>query len=187
MKICAFGGGFDPPHLAHLEIANAVIQRIQPDCFYFVPGKRMPHGKEAIATDEMRLKMLELTCKNLSKAAMILDYELKQDSVVYTINTINFLRKIHSQIGEIFWVIGSDWLDRLDTWKDINNLRKICQFLVLERPDFPIKSNDEVIKIEFQPMNISSKDIRSKVSGWKDMLLPEVAQWIEEKGIYHVR
>ena len=37
MKICAFGGCFAPPHIAHLKIALAAIEQIRPDIFYFIP------------------------------------------------------------------------------------------------------------------------------------------------------
>jgi len=41
MKIYMFGGSFDPPHLAHIEIVNRLI--VDCDKLYIFPAKQSPY------------------------------------------------------------------------------------------------------------------------------------------------
>ena len=43
MKLCLFGGTFDPPHLGHLVIAEFVKESEGFDIILFVPAPNPPH------------------------------------------------------------------------------------------------------------------------------------------------
>ena len=45
MKICLFGGTFDPPHLGHLLIAQTVFEEENFDKILFIPAYNPPHKK----------------------------------------------------------------------------------------------------------------------------------------------
>ena len=61
MRIGFFGGSFNPPTNAHINLAKEVIKVCNLDKVIFVPmGNYYP--KEGLAKAEDRLKMLEIAC-----------------------------------------------------------------------------------------------------------------------------
>ena len=59
MKICLFGGTFNPPHIGHLLIAQTVCEEENFDKIIFIPANKPPHKKN-IASVQHRLAMLEI-------------------------------------------------------------------------------------------------------------------------------
>ena len=58
-RIGIFGGTFDPIHVGHLAIANAVLDELALDLVYFVPARRSPLKQGGpIASAEDRIAML---------------------------------------------------------------------------------------------------------------------------------
>ena len=59
MKICLFGGTFDPPHIGHLLIAQTVFEAEKFDKVIFVPANKPPN-KKAFSPQATRVEMLKL-------------------------------------------------------------------------------------------------------------------------------
>ena len=64
MKIGIFGGSFNPPHNAHKKIALELIKKHYVDKVIFVPTGSKYEYKNNLLSNEIRLTMLELMCKN---------------------------------------------------------------------------------------------------------------------------
>jgi len=62
MKIGFFGGSFNPPTKAHIELAQKVIEKYVLDKVIFVPMGDF-YVKEGLASSKDRLNMLKLACK----------------------------------------------------------------------------------------------------------------------------
>src|SRR5689334_22148241 len=107
MKICLFGGAFDPPHLGHQRIAAEIIAQNLADEVWFVPVKTHSFGKP-MTDPQQRLAMLQLIQLPHTK---IETYELEQTGVNYTFNTLEALAKRYPE-HEFSWVIGSDNLEK---------------------------------------------------------------------------
>ncbi len=135
MRICLFGGTFDPPHIGHLLIAQTVCEEENFDKILFVPSNQPPH-KNRITDVEDRLSMLKLAVKENPKFE-ILDLEIKRGGVSYTIDTLKEAKdKIISKNDELFYLIGSDSLLELRDWKSPREILKKCQVVVAIRPGF---------------------------------------------------
>ena len=63
MRIAIFGGTFDPIHSAHLVMAHEAAEAFALDRVLFIPAGNPPH-KEAGASYEDRLRMVELACSS---------------------------------------------------------------------------------------------------------------------------
>jgi nicotinate-nucleotide adenylyltransferase len=48
MKVCLFGGTFDPPHIGHLLIAQTIIESENFDQFFFIPANITPNKVKKI-------------------------------------------------------------------------------------------------------------------------------------------
>ena len=61
LKIGIFGGSFDPVHLGHLLVAQAAVEELGLDRFFFVPAAQSPFKPEnRPAADAVRLQLLRL-------------------------------------------------------------------------------------------------------------------------------
>ena len=91
MKICLFGGTFDPPHIGHLLIAQTICEAESFDKILFIPVNIPPH-KSVNTLLEDRLNMLEIAIDD-NPNFEISDIEIKRGGVSYTIDTIRTIKK----------------------------------------------------------------------------------------------
>ena len=98
---------------------------------------------------------------------------------------------------DVAFVVGADEFCHFLDWKDPDGLLEHARLLVASRPGFPHERLDRVLaglarpeRVEFfeiQPLPISSREIRSRVARGEpidDLVLPAVANLIEELGLY---
>jgi nicotinate-nucleotide adenylyltransferase len=78
MKVCLFGGTFDPPHIGHLLIAQTIIESENFDQFFFIPANITPNKVKKLNTDSLiRNEMLELAIKD-NPNFKISDFEIQK-------------------------------------------------------------------------------------------------------------
>lgn len=166
MKICLFGGTFDPPHIGHLLIAQTICEAESFDKILFIPVNIPPH-KSVNTLLEDRLKMLEIAIDD-NPNFEISDIEIKRGGVSYTIDTIRTIKKQYNiSSNKISYLIGSDSLLNFHNWKDPEKILEECQIIVAIRPGFRPSDIPAWIlhKIQFANIprfEISSTNIRSR-------------------------
>ena len=191
MKICLFGGTFDPPHIGHLLIAQTVCEAESFDKILFIPVNIPPHKKVNTLLED-RLKMLDIAIEDNPNFEMS-DIEIKRGGVSYTIDTIKILKKKYGIKGnEISYLIGSDSLLNFHKWKNAEQILEECQVIVAIRPGFRPSDIPAWIlhKIQFSNIprfEISSTNIRAR---WVDnktiryMVTLPVWDYINKNNIY---
>ena len=103
----------------------------------FLPASTPPHkvGSHVVSADH-RLAMLRLATEPDPRFD-ICEEEIQRSGVSYTIDTIR--RLLDGYRGaKLFFIIGSDTLRELHTWKDIHALLELCEFITVVRPGFAI-------------------------------------------------
>ena len=80
MRICLFGGTFDPPHIGHLLIAQTVFEEENFDKIFFIPAYNPPH-KGNITPIKNRLEMLKIAIEG-NPNFEISDLEIKRKNLV---------------------------------------------------------------------------------------------------------
>ena len=116
MKICIFGGTFDPPHIGHLLIAQTVCEVEDFDKILFVPAYSPPH-KVQITDIEHRINMVKIAIRDNPKFEYS-DADVIRKGTSYTIDTIVDIKKrIDTSKDEIYYLIGSDSLIDFKNWK----------------------------------------------------------------------
>src|SRR5438105_3824709 len=115
-NICLFGGTFDPIHLAHLRIAEEAMKKFGLDQVLFVPAGTPPHKEAAGVTPyEDRYRMVEIACQPYPGfSASRLESGSGRS---YTIDTVKRVRKDLNADDRLFFLIGGDAFDELETWK----------------------------------------------------------------------
>lgn len=195
MKIGIMGGTMNPIHMAHLMIAEHIKEDFNLDKIYFLPTGDPPH-KDLEVSSEKRYEMTLIATSDNSDFE-VLDIETKRKGKSFTVDTMTELSKTGD---EYYFIIGTDTLFLLRSWKDFEKITKMTSFIVAIRPGYEEdkKIDDEVrsLKEEFglkiylaniPKYEISSTDIRKRVSENKSIkyLVPDdVISYIEKEGLY---
>ena len=66
MKIGFFGGAFNPPTIAHINLVKKALKEYSFDAIYFVPVNNF-YKKQGLIDIYQRIDMLNLECKDNSK------------------------------------------------------------------------------------------------------------------------
>ncbi len=169
MKVCLFGGTFDPPHNAHFIIAEAIRESLDLNKIVFIPAYRPPHKFEIkpVTPVEHRIAMLKLCIDDIPQFEYS-DIEILRGGVSYTIETIREMKKEKNiSTGELHFLIGSDSLAEFKSWKDWENILDESQVIVARRPRFEKSDIDpdileRVMFLNLPRMEISSSEIRAR-------------------------
>lgn len=189
-RICIFGGTFDPIHNAHLRIALEALKRFQLDRLLFVPAGNPPH-KEAsgVAPFADRFRMAEIACQPYPQFTVSRMEEGQNQS--YTVETLRRFRKEMDESDRLFFLIGSDAFDEIDSWYESERVIELTEFIVVERPgrQYRIPEHAVVHRLDGLALPISSSGIRERLaSGEPTPELPaEVRNYIDERGLYGAR
>lgn len=192
MRIAILGGTFDPPHLGHLILADTVITNCDYDKVIFIPAKIPPHKNiSGEASNKDRLNMLKLSIEN-DERFLLDEYELNNDGVSYTINTLNYLYKNYDIEGKIGLIIGADLVKDFDKWREPEKISEISNITVVNREEDNNLYKENIdkynIKVIMAPrIDISSSLIRNRIKekkGFRYFVKEKVYDYILSKNLY---
>ena len=168
-KIGIFGGSFDPPHYGHLEISKIAIKKLSLDQIYWCVTKKNPHKNKAFFSLPERIKKSKIiTSKEKKIKIKFFEDKIKSTN---TINLLKYLKKKNTK-NIFFLIIGSDNLIKFHKWKNWKLLVKLIDIVVFSRKDYDKKAKKsaimkqvkKIIFIKNKPINISSTQIKKKLS-----------------------
>lgn len=176
------GGTFNPPHNGHLALARAAQDHFDLDGLTVLVAERPGH-KEVQLDAGTRLKLAQ---------AAFPDYQVEPDPHE---RTVDMLRA--GSWNEPLFLIGADQFADFLTWKDPEGVLALARIGVATRPGFPRERLDPVLQqlsrpdrielFEIEPVPISSREIRDRVSRGESidgLVPPAVAELIESLGLY---
>ena len=131
-RIGIYGGSFDPIHHAHLILAREALETLQLVEVIFVLAAQSPHkAGEEPTNAAVRWEMLSIAIAG-EPGFTASRLELDRPAPSYTVETVEALRSADPE-AEFFFLLGEDNLPHLPTWHRFENLRRLVQFVVLER------------------------------------------------------
>ena len=191
MKYGFFGGTFDPIHIGHLIIAETVKELLALDKIIFIPTGNPPHKENPqIISAHHRFEMVRLATQDNSDFELS-DIESKGNEISYSVNTLRILsRSIKRE--DIFWIIGSDSLHMMDTWREPKEIFKLSQVVVYPRLNYPAVEAPAVFTAQAIVLNatiieISASTIREMVyknHSIRYFVSKEVNSYIETHALY---
>ena len=169
MRIAIYGGSFNPMHIGHKKIVDYVLNNLNMDKIIIIPVGIPSHRENNLEQSDTRLKICKEIFKG-NKKIEVSDIEIKSEGKSYTDDTLLKLIDLYGENNEFFEIIGEDSLKSLKTWKNYEELLKICKFIVFRRKDDKniqidkeFLNNKNIIILENEYYDISSTEIRNMV------------------------
>jgi nicotinate-nucleotide adenylyltransferase len=133
MRIGLYGGSFNPIHFGHLRAAEEVREALNLDLVYFIPAATPPHKLEVkLAPADHRLQMVRAATKG-NRHFMVADIEIRRAGRSFTIDTVQYFRSTMRGQPEMFLMMGGDQFAEFETWKDCDELTRLCNIAVHTR------------------------------------------------------
>ena len=160
MRIAIFGGSFDPLHIAHVAVVNSALNELDIDKLIVVPTYLNPFKNSFYLDPLTRLNLLKKVFTKFDKVE-ICDYEVKQQGLSYSSDTVNYLKNLYKP-SKIYLIIGEDNIENLHKWHNYNELIKLVEFVVAPRAGFETKKANDFKNLDIN-INISSTQLRNKI------------------------
>ncbi len=188
---CYFFGTFNPPHLGHIKLAQAVRENFNFDKIIFMPAYYPPH--KTTLNFSHRFNMLKLALNEDYLTVSDLEAHLEPPS--YSYKTVN---RLFAENGgkKINFIIGYDAFIDIEKWKNPDILKEKLTFIVLKRHSgveekdilaLKNKGYDFKIAKTLDYFDVSSNEIREKIKKNEDttgLIDEKVREYIDEYGLY---
>ena len=188
MKIGLYFGSFNPIHVAHLIIANHVLNETEIEKLWFVVSPHNPFKNENTLLNEYhRLNLVQVATENDNRIKAV-DIEFNLPKPSYTSTTLAFLSEKYTE-HQFHIIMGSDSFQNLHKWKNAEYIINKYKIFVYTRPEFEIQNtlgaNLQVLDAPL--LQLSSTQIRQNIKDGKSVryLLPDKVLEEIEKGSYY--
>lgn len=179
MKLGLYVGSFNPVHNGHVRVINYLLDNDLVDKVIVLPTPNYWDKQDIIPVNH-RVNML----KFFERENVIIDD--KNNNFPYTYQVIESIRKDDKE-DELYLVIGSDNLEKLHLWKNIDQILE-NKIIVLRRGDTPIEEylkrfdrTKFIIVDDFEYIDVCSTDIRN---GKYENIDDRVVEYIKNNNLY---
>lgn len=182
-------GSFNPIHNGHLMLANYLVENSGLDALWFVISPQNPFKtKESLLPDYQRLELVNRAIEGYTKFAAC-DIEFSMPKPSYTIDTLTYLGEKYPK-REFALIMGTDNLDRLDRWKNYEQIINNHKIIVFPRNGCDggaLRSHPNVKIVDTPIIEVSSTFIRESIRAGKDVrfFMPErVFEYVDEMNFW---
>ena len=178
-KIGLVAGTFDPPHLGHLDVAQAALYSGEIDTVWFLPCWIHGFGKKPVDFVH-RVNMCQLMIQNKDKIFVCAD-----EGGIKSTSSVEILRflKNNNKNKDFRLVLGTDNYWTMDLWNDEAEVMKLAKPIWIERP------GESRIPEKAYPLynTTSSTEVRKLISENGDihsLVHPKVIKYIDQENLY---
>ena len=178
MKLGLYVGSFNPVHNGHIKVINYLLDHDLVDKVLVLPTPNY-WDKQDIIDVKHRINMLKI----YERENVIIDDI--HNEYPYTYQVIESIKKDYDD--ELYLVIGSDNLEKLHLWKNIDKILE-NKIIVLRRGNTPIDEYLEkfdkskfIIVNDFEFIDVCSTDIRNGIYNNID---DRVVEYIKTNNLY---
>ncbi len=197
-RIGVFGGAFDPPHNAHLELAKVAITQLALDELRVVPTGHAWHKARTLSSAEHRLAMTRLAFDGMSRV-VVDEREMRRAGPTFTIDTLEVLQS-ENPGAQLYLIMGADQFAAFQQWHRWQAILGLAIICIAGRATSTVTQAQTeaygALKTRFlplllPPMTVSATQIRQLLAsgaGTSDdinELVPEaVARYISANRVY---
>jgi nicotinate-nucleotide adenylyltransferase len=136
--IAVLGGSFDPVHHGHVALGSYFTKLLIPDELRIIPAGNPWQKQKLKGSPQDRVEMIRLAFGSQAVAINIDQQEIHRQTATYTIDTLRAIRAEVGRDASVAFLIGSDQLQQLNTWKDWQLLFDYAHICAASRPGFAI-------------------------------------------------
>jgi nicotinate-nucleotide adenylyltransferase len=198
--IAVLGGSFNPPHATHLRLVRAALAQLPITEVRVVPAAEHPHKRNqdmAPAADRLAMCRLAFAAE---PRVVVDDRELKRAGPSFTVDTLREIATEHPG-RRLFFLIGSDNLLLLPTWRDHHGILAQATVVTYPRAGHPVSVADlaavDLTAVERRSLlehqldapadAVSATELRLRWRGGERQLPeipPDVRRYIEDHRLY---
>jgi len=197
MRIGVFGGTFNPPHIAHLILADETQHQLSLDLLLWVLTADPPHKQNTPITPlEHRLEMVRLALVGEPRNELS-RIEIDRPGPHFAVDTLHLLAEEYPQ-AVLVYLMGGDSLQDLIRWHLPGEFVKACDELgVMRRPEDQIDLpgieaalpgiSKKIRFVDAPLLEISSSEIRRRVAEgrpFRHYLPTAVYNYIQANNLY---
>lgn len=197
-NIVVFGGSFNPPTKAHLEIGLRALKFINADRLCFLPvGDK--YNKSSLISYNYRVDMLNILKEKNKDFKIDVDLtEINSFENLSTIDSLNILQEKYKDCT-LYFLLGADNLLHINEWKNPNDLLNNYKILAIKRNGYDIediissnsllsKYKNSIIEIDTEgEFFVSSTIVRDCILKDEDVSLyieEEIENYIKLNNLY---
>ena len=197
-KIGVFGGAFDPPHNAHLALAQTALTELALDALHVIPTGQAWHKARTLSLAEHRLAMTQLAFKNMPRV-VVDDREIQRAGPTFTIDTLQALQAENPD-AQLFLIMGADQFAAFKQWHRWREIVEIAIICIAARARFDWSEGqfdtlnelqNRTLTLPMPPMAVSATQIRQlwvgglgENQGIANLLPNPVASYIAQHQLY---
>ena len=186
-RLGVLGGTFDPPHIAHLALAQTAYEQLDLDLVLWAPAGQPPHKRPSPAESSHtpgpadqytpspahhRLAMTRLTIADCPHFALC-RLDLDRPGPHYTADLLALLAREYGPQTAFWFLVGEDSLRDLGKWHQPDRILGACRLAVYRRSGPPIDwatlerlvpgIQSQIDWLDSPPIDLSSTEIRQRV------------------------
>jgi nicotinate-nucleotide adenylyltransferase len=195
-RLGILGGTFDPPHIAHLVMADQARDQLKLARVLFVPAGDPPHKRaRAVTPAELRAAMVQLAIAGHA-AFELSRVDLDRPGPHYTADTLALIHAAHPD-AELYLLVGEDSLRDLLKWHAPERVVAQARFAVMRRPgvDVDLRALEAALPgvaarvswVDAPRLDIASHDIQRRARAGCSIryLVPRAVEaFIAQEGLY---
>jgi len=192
-KIALYGGAFDPPHIGHTLVINALLNSNLVDEVWIVPTGARKDKAQSISTKH-RMAMIKLMLSSTFKNQKVFLNSVQLEEKLpgsTTFDLINYVKKRHPKV-KFFFVVGADLVGHIHKWKEGKLLITKENLILVPRFDLALSKKiprflKAIKKVKWFKTGISSTTVRRLLKKNKcvnGLITQEVLSYIQKNNLY---
>jgi len=190
MKLAVLGGSFNPIHLGHLFLADAVLSNLGYDRVVLVPAYRSPFKLAVLGMEDSTRNRMEMiaACIAGDPRLTLDDCEIQRGGVSFTVDTLADIIRRYAPAGKPGLIIGDDLVGDFTQWHRSDEILAMADIIVARRLHSGVLETPyPCVQIGNDIMNISSGMVRDRIAGdgsWRYLVPAAARAIIEGRGLY---
>ena len=201
-RIGVFGGAFDPPHSAHIALAQVAIKTLELDVLHIIPTGRAWHKARTLSSPEHRLAMAQLAFGDLP-GVVVDDCEIKRTGPTFTVDTLLALQA-ENPAAQLYLIMGADQFAAFGQWHQWQTILQTAIICIAARAriiwpkgqfDAYTGARNRLLELPLPEMAVSATQIRQLLAAAAsvglgenqaiaDLLPAPVARYIAQHQLY---
>ena len=197
-RIGIFGGAFDPPHIAHVALAQTALKELELDALHVIPTGQAWHKTRTLSAPYHRLAMARLAFAGMPDV-VVDDREIRRVGPTFTIDTLQALQA-ENPTSQLYLMMGADQLAAFRQWHQWQEIVQIAIICIAARARFDWSDRQfetlgqpekRFLMLHMPQIAVSATQIRQLIAGGlsenevMDELLPiSVASYIAQHQLY---